>query len=161
MRHSRPGVIKSVAVGSAILGKIQAGDRDAQHRSLLGPGLVELVERAEHFLVAWFVVFRGYEKSPGLLVTAGRGPARGFKEASESMRVDWFIGERARTPSLLNRLVNWILRWCWPMHWTLHAFRFPRLYLLAGGMTASTSRVMSTLSLTTTPPESSVWFHDT
>src|SRR5271156_2702986 len=63
------------------------------------------------------VVFCRYDIGPGLLVTAGSGPARGFKKAAQDVRGDGLGVKGPRTPAMAEERVNRVVGWCWFLHW--------------------------------------------
>src|SRR4029077_5080574 len=133
------GVVESVAIGSAVV-EVQPGDSNAENCRVAGPAGVELDEHAEQLVEVFLVAARSYDKSPRLLVIAGRRPASGLEQAAQYLRRKRFITERARTPALANELVNRCFAWCGLLHEKLSILIADAHWMTEAGWTMQTRR---------------------
>ena len=116
LRHGGAGIVLRVAIGRIVFCERQLGNGVAEDVSVFGPGGVEFNQRLQGLRKILLVIVCGHNECPGLFVTAGRRPARGFEQAPQILGRNWFLGEGARTPAIANEFVNGIFRGCRVVH---------------------------------------------
>ena len=106
-----PGIMEGIAIGRAVAGKSFLADGETEEVSIAGPFLVFGDEAGEDSGEIARLILGGQDKTPGLFVETGSGPARSFKETKKDIRGDGGGGEIAGTPAAGEQIVEWLGFW--------------------------------------------------
>ncbi len=99
-------IVEAPTIGSPVLRELSMRQGQDQHRRFVRPASVKVYQHTHHGFIIFRVSLCGHKKCPGLLVTRGRSPARGFEHAEQFAGFDETVRECARAPSPANQFVN-------------------------------------------------------